>query len=139
MLSKWLDRIFADRARPVAHHAAVGQDRPPIPRELPTTAQAVRFPLAAHGMPVAVIAAGVAFSAAARVAVARSTIQAYATAFVVALAFFFRLPLAGEFEDYGGDSRSRPYRAAPRRVATLRELATVVGRERRAGRAHRAV
>lgn len=88
------------------------------------TYQSERFPLVAHGLLVAVIAAaGVGFSAAARDAMERPTVQAYATAFVVALAFFFQLRVADEFKDFADDARYRPYRAVPRGVVTLRELA----------------
>ena len=86
--------------------------------------QAERFPLAAHGLLVAVIAvAGVGFSSAARGAEQPPSVAAFLTAFAVAFAFFFQLRVADEFKDYADDAAYRPYRAVPRGVVTLRELA----------------
>ncbi len=86
--------------------------------------QAERFPLASYGLLVAVIAAaGVGFSLTARGAAGLPPAQAALTAFVVAFVFFFQLRVADEFKDLADDARYRPYRAVPRGLVTLRELA----------------
>lgn len=46
-------------------------------------------------------------------------------AFITALLFFLQLRIADEFKDFGDDSRYRPYRAVPRGLVRLRELACV--------------
>jgi 4-hydroxybenzoate polyprenyltransferase len=47
------------------------------------------------------------------------------TAFLTALLFFLQLRIADEFKDFDEDSRYRPYRAVPRGLIKLRELAVV--------------
>lgn len=106
-----------------ARHSHRGEESMSLYRRL-WTYQAERFPLAAHGLLVAVIAAaGVGFSATARGAGALPSAQAFVTAFVVAFVFFFQLRVADEFKDFADDSRYRPYRAVPRGLVALRELA----------------
>src|SRR4029079_2865895 len=46
-------------------------------------------------------------------------------AFVASLLFFLQLRIADEFKDFDEDSRYRPYRAVPRGLVKLRELAWV--------------
>ena len=47
------------------------------------------------------------------------------TAFLTALLFFLQLRIADEFKDFEEDARYRPYRAVPRGLVQLRELALV--------------
>jgi 4-hydroxybenzoate polyprenyltransferase len=46
-------------------------------------------------------------------------------AFLTALLFFLQLRIADEFKDFEDDSRYRPYRAVPRGLVTLAELARI--------------
>jgi 4-hydroxybenzoate polyprenyltransferase len=88
--------------------------------------QRERFPLATHGLLVAVIgAAGVGFSHAARGAAGQPSLATFLTAFVGAFGFFFQLRVADEFKDYADDLAHRPYRPVPRGVISLSKLATL--------------
>jgi 4-hydroxybenzoate polyprenyltransferase len=52
-------------------------------------------------------------------------LDALSVAFATSLLFFLQLRVADEFKDFEEDSRFRPYRAVPRGLVTLRELAWV--------------
>jgi 4-hydroxybenzoate polyprenyltransferase len=88
--------------------------------------QRERFPLAAHGPLVAAFSASaVCFSSLVRGVVAAPPAGALIVAFVTSLLFFLQLRIADEFKDFEDDSRYRPYRAVPRGLVSLRELAWV--------------
>ena len=88
--------------------------------------QRERFPLAGHAPLVAAFSASaVCFSALLRGHIAVPPAAALVVAFVTSLLFFLQLRIADEFKDYEEDARYRPYRAVPRGLVTLRELAWV--------------
>lgn len=90
--------------------------------------QSERFPLASHGLLVAVVAAsGVGYSAALRGATELPGPPVWLTAFLVAFGFFYQLRVADEYKDLADDTRYRPYRPVPRGLVSLRELATLAG------------
>jgi hypothetical protein len=85
-----------------------------------------RFPLAGHAPLVAAFSASaVCFSSLVRGHFAMPSPAALAVAFVTSLLFFLQLRIADEFKDFEDDSRFRPYRAVPRGLVTLRELAWI--------------
>ncbi|CAN5459570.1 hypothetical protein BH23ACI1_BH23ACI1_10370 [soil metagenome] len=88
--------------------------------------QRERFPLLAHAPLVAAFSASaVCFSSLVRGHIAVPRLDALMVAFVTSLLFFLQLRIADEFKDFEEDSRFRPYRAVPRGLVTLRELAWV--------------
>jgi hypothetical protein len=88
--------------------------------------QRERFPLAAHAPLVAAFSASaVCFSTLVRGETTLPRVDALTVAFVTSLLFFLQLRIADEFKDVEEDSRFRPYRAVPRGLVTLRELARV--------------
>jgi hypothetical protein len=88
--------------------------------------QRERFPLAAHGPLVAAFSASaVCYSSLLRGRDVFPAPAALAVAFVTSLLFFLQLRIADEFKDFEDDSRFRPYRAVPRGLVTLPELARV--------------
>lgn len=90
------------------------------------TYQAERFPLAAHGPLIASFSfCAVAYSANLRQPGTWPTLPAFAVAFASSLLFFLQLRIADEHKDAEEDARWRPYRAVPRGLVTLRELAWV--------------
>lgn len=90
------------------------------------TYQRERFPLAAHAPLVAAFSASaVCYSTLVRHASEPPAFPALAVAFVTSLLFFLQLRIADEFKDFEEDSKYRPYRAVPRGLVTLRELAWV--------------
>ncbi len=88
------------------------------------TYQNERFPVFQHGLLV------IAFSSS---AVAFSSIlcdtepswRAFFVAFITVFLFFLQLRIADEFKDAEEDAKYRPYRAVPRGLVSLRELAYV--------------
>ena len=85
-----------------------------------------RFPLAAHTpLVLAFSASAVCFSRLVRGTAGLPGAHAVAVAFVTSLLFFLQLRIADEFKDFEDDSRFRPYRAVPRGLVSLRELAWV--------------
>ena len=90
------------------------------------TYQRERFPLAAHGPLVAAFSASaVCYSSLLRGEGTVPRTPALLVAFVTSLLFFLQLRIADEFKDFEDDSKYRPYRAVPRGLVTLRELAWV--------------
>jgi hypothetical protein len=90
------------------------------------TYQRERFPLAAHGPLVAAFSASaVCYSALLRGEGTLPRPSALVVAFVTSLLFFLQLRIADEFKDFEDDSKYRPYRAVPRGLVNLRELAWV--------------
>lgn len=88
------------------------------------TYQRERFPLAAHGPLVAAFSASaVCYSSLIRAERTLPTTSALLVAFVTSLLFFLQLRIADEFKDFEDDSKYRPYRAVPRGLVTLPELA----------------
>lgn len=88
--------------------------------------QRERFPLAGHGPLVAAFSASaVCFSSLVRGVAALPPARTFAVAFVTSLLFFLQLRIADEFKDFEDDARYRPYRAVPRGLVSLRELAWV--------------
>jgi 4-hydroxybenzoate polyprenyltransferase len=88
--------------------------------------QRERFPLAAHGPLVAAFSASaVCYSSLVRGGNELPRLSALLVAFVTSLLFFLQLRIADEFKDFEEDSKYRPYRAVPRGLVTLRELAWV--------------
>ena len=89
--------------------------------------QRERFPLAGHGVLVAAISlSAVGFSALLRGEAALPQPWQLVVAFVTVLLFFLQLRIFDEHKDYDEDARFRPYRAVPRGLVRLRELAAVV-------------
>src|SRR5262249_2483608 len=70
-------------------------------------------------------ASAVCFSSLVRGHIARPRLASLLVAFVTCLLFFLQLRIADEFKDFEDDSRFRPYRAVPRGLVKLRELAWV--------------
>lgn len=90
------------------------------------TYQRERFPLAAHGPLVAAFSASaVCYSSLVRGGASLPRPASLLVAFVTSLLFFLQLRIADEFKDFEDDSKYRPYRAVPRGLVTLRELAWV--------------
>jgi 4-hydroxybenzoate polyprenyltransferase len=90
------------------------------------TYQRERFPLAAHGPLVAAFSASaVCYSSLIRGGDSLPRPASLLVAFVTSLLFFLQLRIADEFKDFEDDSKYRPYRAVPRGLVTLRELAWV--------------
>src|SRR5215217_2153566 len=88
------------------------------------TYQRERFPVVAHGLLIAAFS----FCAVSYSAVLRGATPAWpsaVTAFVSCFLFFLQLRIADEFKDFDEDSRYRPYRAVPRGLVTLRQLAVL--------------
>ncbi len=87
--------------------------------------QRERFPLAGHAPLILSFSfCAVAFSARLRADIWPMW-ESVAVAFVCCLLFFLQLRIADEFKDAEEDARWRPYRAVPRGLVTLRELAWV--------------
>lgn len=90
------------------------------------TYQRERFPLAAHAPLVAAFSASaVCYASLVRGGGVRPAAAALFVAFVTSLLFFLQLRVADEFKDFEEDSKYRPYRAVPRGLVTLTELAGV--------------
>jgi hypothetical protein len=88
--------------------------------------QKERFPLAAHGPLIAAFSfSAAAYSANLRAPGAWPAPVSVAVAFVSSLLFFLQLRIADEHKDFEEDSRWRPYRAVPRGLVKLRELAAI--------------
>src|SRR5438132_13720 len=88
--------------------------------------QRERFPILAHGMLIAAFSfSAVSFSMLLRGQVALPSPATAAVAFLTAFLFFLQLRIADEFKDFEEDSLYRPYRAVPRGLIKLRELAIV--------------
>jgi 4-hydroxybenzoate polyprenyltransferase len=88
--------------------------------------QRERFPLAGHAPLVAAFSASaVCFSSLLRGHVAVPRLRVLIVAFLTSLLFFLQLRIADEFKDAEDDARFRPYRAVPRGLVTLRELAWI--------------
>ena len=88
--------------------------------------QRERFPVLGHGMLIAAFSfSAVCFSALLSGQSNLPPLRACLVAFGTAFLFFLQLRIADEFKDFEEDSRYRPYRAVPRGLVTLRELAGV--------------
>jgi 4-hydroxybenzoate polyprenyltransferase len=88
--------------------------------------QRERFPVLGHGPLIAAFSfSAVCFSALLRGQSDLPPLRACLVAFGTAFLFFLQLRIADEFKDFEEDSRYRPYRAVPRGLVTLRELAGV--------------
>jgi 4-hydroxybenzoate polyprenyltransferase len=88
--------------------------------------QRERFPLAGHGPLVAAFStSAVCYSTLARGGTTLPRLSSLVVAFVTSLLFFLQLRIADEFKDFEDDSKHRPYRAVPRGLVSLRELAWV--------------
>jgi len=88
--------------------------------------QRERFPLAGHAPLVAAFSASaMCYSSLVRHHIAIPSPAALFVAFATSLLFFLQLRIADEFKDHEDDARFRPYRAVPRGLVTLRELAWV--------------
>ena len=86
--------------------------------------QRERFPIAAHAPLVAAFSgSAVCLSEMLRGRIAAPAVSSLVVAFVTSLLFFLQLRIADEFKDFEEDSRYRPYRAVPRGLVKLRELA----------------
>lgn len=89
--------------------------------------QRERFPLAAH-TPLILAFSFCAASFSARLRLQSwPEWQAVAVAFASCLIFFLQLRIADEFKDAEDDARWRPYRAVPRGLVQLKELAYLFG------------
>jgi 4-hydroxybenzoate polyprenyltransferase len=90
------------------------------------TYQKERFPLAAHAPLVAVFSySALSYSTLLRHEPRPPGPAPAIVAFVTALLLFLQLRIADEFKDFEEDSRYRPYRAVPRGLVRLKELAVV--------------
>jgi len=88
--------------------------------------QRERFPLAAHGPLVAAFSvSAVCYSVLVRGSRGWPSPAALVVAFLTSLLFFLQLRIADEFKDFEDDARYRPYRAVPRGLVSLGELARV--------------
>lgn len=88
--------------------------------------QKERFPLLAHGpLVLAFSFSAVSYSSLLRGQVGLPPLKNVLVAFGTALLFFLQLRIADEFKDFEDDSRYRPYRAVPRGLVALKELAWV--------------
>ena len=88
--------------------------------------QRERFPLVAHGpLILAFSLSAVCFSSLLRGVERFPVWPVVMVAFFSSLISFLHLRLADEFKDFEEDSRFRPYRAVPRGLVRLRELAVV--------------
>ena len=88
--------------------------------------QRERFPVFAHTPIIAAFSlSAVCYSALLRGAVHIPGWKPCLVAFASSFLFFLQLRLADEFKDYEEDSRYRPYRAVPRGLVSLRDLAKV--------------
>ncbi len=88
--------------------------------------QRERFPVVGHGLLIAAFSfCAVSFSHVLRGAPGLPSAAGVAVAFVSCFIFFLQLRIADEFKDLEEDTRWRPYRAVPRGLVTLRELAVV--------------
>jgi len=86
--------------------------------------QSERFPLFGHGVLIAAFSmSAVSYSALLRQQHQFPAWSVLVSAFASALIFFLLLRIADEFKDYEEDARYRPYRAVPRGLVSLRELA----------------
>src|SRR5207248_2175394 len=90
------------------------------------TYQRERFPVVAHGILIAAFSSSaVCFSTLLRGRTTPPQLLALIVAFGTAFLFFLQLRIADEFKDCEEDSRYRPYRAVPRGLVSLRELAVL--------------
>lgn len=88
--------------------------------------QRERFPVFAHGPIIAAFSlSAVSYSALVRGQQHLPGWKPCLVAFVSSFLFFLQLRLADEFKDFEEDSRFRPYRAVPRGLVRLKELAGV--------------
>jgi 4-hydroxybenzoate polyprenyltransferase len=88
--------------------------------------QRERFPVFAHGPIIAAFSlSAVSYSALVRGQQQLPGWKPCLVAFVSSFLFFLQLRLADEFKDFEEDSRFRPYRAVPRGLVRLKELARV--------------
>ena len=88
--------------------------------------QSERFPLATHGLLIAVFSfCALTFSSLLRGQAVLPQVAGFLVAFLSALLFFLQLRIADEFKDHWEDSRYRPYRPVPRGLVTLRELGMI--------------
>jgi len=88
--------------------------------------QRERFPIFKHGLLIVVFSfSSVCYSALLRGHDSLPSASGVVVAFVTVFIFFLLLRIADEFKDYDDDLRYRPYRAVPRGIVTLRELAVV--------------
>ncbi|MCT0225304.1 hypothetical protein [Synechococcus sp. CS-1328] len=86
--------------------------------------QRERFPLAKHG-PLILVFSSAAVGYGAALQARTASIPALLAGSVVALLLFLQMRIADEFKDLDDDRRWRPYRAVPRGLVSLRELAGV--------------
>ena len=88
--------------------------------------QKERFPIFGHGPLIAAFSfSAVSFSMLLRGQASLPSLANSLVAFITCLIFFLQLRIADEFKDFEEDSRYRPYRAVPRGLVKLRELAVV--------------
>ncbi|MEA5474154.1 hypothetical protein VB716_07955 [Synechococcus sp. CCY9201] len=100
-----------------------GVIRSPLARRL-WQYQRERFPLLKHG-PLILVFSGAAVGYGAALQARAASVPALLAGSVVALLLFLQMRIADEFKDLDDDRRWRPYRAVPRGLVSLRELAGV--------------
>lgn len=88
--------------------------------------QKERFPIAKHGLLIAIFSAG-AIGCSHQLTGGAIDPGAAIVAFVVLLLAFLQLRIADEFKDFDDDFRYRPYRPVPRGLVTLGELRAIGG------------
>lgn len=90
--------------------------------------QSERFPLFGHGLLILAFSlSAVCYSALLRQQTHFPPSSILVAAFFSALIFFLLLRIADEFKDFEEDAQYRPYRAVPRGLVSLQELARVAG------------
>ncbi len=88
--------------------------------------QRERFPIFAHGLLIAAFSvSAMGFSSLLRKQTHLPPLPTLAAGFVSSFLFFLQLRITDEFKDREDDARYRPYRAVPRGLVKLRELAVV--------------
>jgi 4-hydroxybenzoate polyprenyltransferase len=114
--------VIAETTLPPTDGREVRDPRPFLARLIPY--QAERFPIIQHAPLIAVFTfAAVSYSRVCRGVGGFIPIEHYLVGAFTAITFFLFLRIADEFKDFEEDARWRPYRAVPRGLVSLPELA----------------
>jgi hypothetical protein len=114
--------VIAETHLPPTDGQEVRDPRPFVSRLL--TYQSERFPIVQHAPLIAVFTfAAISYSRVCRGVGGFVPIDRYLVGAFTAITFFLFLRIADEFKDFAEDARYRPYRAVPRGLVSLPELA----------------